>query len=63
MRDNQNDELNKKVTKVKAKAVYKDLLNSKTRTKAKPDVASDELIAKVTGILFPSFPHTSPENR
>ncbi|XP_035820175.1 uncharacterized protein [Zea mays] len=47
VRDNQNDELNKKVTKVKAKAVYKDLLNSKTRTKAKPDVASDELIAKV----------------
>lgn len=49
MKDNQNDEL-KKVTKVKAKAVDKDLLNSTTRTKAKPDVASDELIAKVTAI-------------
>lgn len=47
VKDNQNDELNKKVTKVKAKAVDKDLLNSTTRTKTKPDVASDELIAKV----------------
>ncbi|OEL13305.1 hypothetical protein BAE44_0025676 [Dichanthelium oligosanthes] len=46
VRDNQNDELNKKVTKARAKAVDKDHLNSK-RTKAKPDVASDELIAKV----------------
>ena len=50
MRDDQNDELNKKVTKVIAKAVDKDLLNSTTRTKAKPDAASDELIAKVTAI-------------
>ncbi|CAD6342539.1 unnamed protein product [Miscanthus lutarioriparius] len=47
VRDDQNDELNKKVTKVIAKAVDKDLLNSKTKTKAKPDVASDQLIAKV----------------
>ncbi|PVH31832.1 hypothetical protein PAHAL_9G243500 [Panicum hallii] len=45
-RDNQNDDLNKKVSKSRAKAVDKDLLNS-TRTKAKPDVASEELIAKV----------------
>jgi hypothetical protein len=52
VKDNQNDELNKKVTKVKAKAVDKDLLNSTTRTKTKPDVASDELIAKVTAISY-----------
>ncbi|RLN19478.1 uncharacterized protein C2845_PM02G13410 [Panicum miliaceum] len=45
-RENQNDGLNKKVSKSRAKAVDKDLLNS-TRTKAKPDVASEELIAKV----------------
>ena len=55
MRDDQNDELNKKVTKVIAKAVDKDLLNSKTKTKAKPDVASDQLIAKVTAICFTFF--------
>lgn len=41
---------NQKVTKVKAKTADKDLLNSTTRTKTKPDVASDELIAKVTAI-------------
>ncbi|KAF8672789.1 hypothetical protein HU200_049243 [Digitaria exilis] len=46
VRDDQNDGLNKKVTKAKAKTVDKDLSNS-TRTKAKPDVANDELIAKV----------------
>jgi len=45
-RDNQNDDLKKKGSKSRAKAVDKDLLNS-TRTKAKPDVASEELIAKV----------------
>nr|CAB3494653.1 unnamed protein product [Digitaria exilis] len=41
-----NDGLNKKVTKAKAKTADKDPSNS-TRTKAKPDVANDELIAKV----------------
>ncbi|CAL4933540.1 unnamed protein product [Urochloa decumbens] len=46
VRDNQNDDLKKKVTKSRAKAVDKDLSNS-TKTKVKPDVASDELIAKV----------------
>ena len=56
MRDDQNDEPNKKVTKIKAKAVDKDILNSTTRTKTKPDVASDELIAKVTAIsCFSSY--------
>ncbi|XP_039784257.1 uncharacterized protein LOC120650999 isoform X3 [Panicum virgatum] len=45
-RDNQNDDLKKKGSKSRAKAVDKDLLNS-TRTKAKSDVASEELIAKV----------------
>lgn len=52
MSDNQNDGLNKKVvTKARAKTVDKDLLNA-TRTKAKPDVPNDELIAKVTAIYF-----------
>ncbi|CAL4941932.1 unnamed protein product [Urochloa decumbens] len=46
VKDNQNDDLKKKVTKSRAKAVDKDLSNS-TKTKVKPDVASDELIAKV----------------
>ncbi|CAL4916778.1 unnamed protein product [Urochloa decumbens] len=46
VRDNQNDDLKKKVAKSRAKAVDKDLSNS-TKTKVKPDVASDELIAKV----------------
>ncbi|WVZ59057.1 hypothetical protein U9M48_009261 [Paspalum notatum var. saurae] len=47
VRGNQNDDINKKVTKGRAKAVDKDLLNSTTRTKAKPDVGSDGLIEKV----------------
>ncbi|XP_062200384.1 uncharacterized protein LOC133903056 isoform X2 [Phragmites australis] len=46
VRGYQNDELNKKVTKARAKPVDKDILNSAARTKAKPDV-NDELIAKV----------------
>lgn len=61
MRDDQNDGLNKKVTKAKAKTVDKDLSNS-TRTKAKPDVANDELIAKVTAIISHSH-HTFPKDR
>lgn len=63
MRDNQNDEINKKVAKVKSKGVDKDFLNSITRTKAKPDAASDEFIAKVNSYLFHSFPQTFPEDR
>ncbi|KAL6854251.1 hypothetical protein ACP4OV_019154 [Aristida adscensionis] len=47
VRDNQNDELNKKVTKTRVKPVDKGLLKSTTRTKAKTEVTNDELIAKV----------------
>lgn len=49
VRDDQNDELSRKVGKAKTGPVNKDLCNS-TRTKAEAvaNVANDELMAKVT---------------
>ncbi|TVU46249.1 hypothetical protein EJB05_05774, partial [Eragrostis curvula] len=48
MRDHPNGELsNRKVTNARTKPLDKDSFNSTTRTKAKPDIANDELISKV----------------
>ncbi|TVU46258.1 hypothetical protein EJB05_05783, partial [Eragrostis curvula] len=48
VRDNSNGELsNRKVTNGRTKPLDKDSFNSTTITKAKPDIANDELISKV----------------